>query len=408
MAMSETVVFLGKLGHGKTRLLNAICDTGFKSSMAARSCTTTIQRGRSKSYGIQVIDTPGFFSSSDTAGHTQCQKNALQCCPLSGVYLVVKIGRVDDMVGTLSTMMDFIGDDDVRIIITFVDAEWTSKEEDPIPDLVGLLDVSADNILAVGLKTRPRQIEEFIKATLHSPRYFQTDDDHEALVNTLHVGARKLFFTVDSIAAAQASAHPEDEKYLWILGAKLIEGAKELSPEDNLELVRKLEASTKLATSLEGENNRSCAATVLTSVLCRVKYPFQGLKRKAPPDTMLGQRPGGGSVYSTRGREEWNATSVVSHMLHKATTSHCDIPLGNTEAASAAATSINKKPEDRACSVSSTSVDVELEVAFQRLEVDDNRHQAQSPNTILGLLVCFCWSGNAKKRRLRYADEECC
>jgi GTP-binding protein EngB required for normal cell division len=85
----RTLVLVGKLGHGKTSVINRICGAHFLSQMGARSCTTSLQFGSTRKYGLRIVDTPGLYSSERIAEHVAIQKSALELTMLSGIYIVV-------------------------------------------------------------------------------------------------------------------------------------------------------------------------------------------------------------------------------------------------------------------------------------------------------------------------------
>ncbi|KAL7558009.1 hypothetical protein ACA910_005491 [Epithemia clementina (nom. ined.)] len=156
----RNVVLLGRLGHGKTLQVNKMCGTNHASSSGAESCTQTVQYGISKKHEMFVIDTPGIGSSKNTGAHIAAQKVALESIPISGVYVVVKHApRVDDLALKVEPVMDFLGTDDVRIIVTHAD---TASNHDDKPDEVARnqevlraslseqLGVSASNIAMFG------------------------------------------------------------------------------------------------------------------------------------------------------------------------------------------------------------------------------------------------------------------
>ena len=177
MITPPTVVALvGKLGHGKTLLLNKVAGTSFLSNMGARSCTRTLQFGYSRQNRITVVDTPGFCASDDVAAHIAAQKLALEGTALSGIYHVVKYGRSDEIAELLSKTMNFIGSDDIRIIITYGDTVRDQEGYNPNAlkaDLSSMLDVPVNHIVIVGRDTMGQTVENFIASTLHEPREFQ-------------------------------------------------------------------------------------------------------------------------------------------------------------------------------------------------------------------------------------------
>jgi len=119
----NTIILVGKVGHGKTFILNKICGTVYQSEMCARSCTRVLQCDCTILHGITVIDTPGFYSSEKIKSHTANQREAIEQNELSGIYVVIKFGRSDEMAETLNKIMNFVGDEGIRIIMTHVDSD---------------------------------------------------------------------------------------------------------------------------------------------------------------------------------------------------------------------------------------------------------------------------------------------
>jgi GTPase SAR1 family protein len=203
------VALVGKVGHGKTLLLNKLTGSRFESNMKARSCTRTLQHGLAQDLGIMVVDTPGFCASDDVAAHIAAQKLALEGTPLSGIYIIVKFGRADDIGEMADKIMKFIGNDDVRIIITFADTvsgEDGYNTTEMKDRLHKMLEISQDHIAIVGKDTPKRKIEDFIFATLHSPKHFHISDEQVALISSLCVSTRHFNKRIESIYARIAAA----------------------------------------------------------------------------------------------------------------------------------------------------------------------------------------------------------
>lgn len=130
--LSLTIVALvGKVGHGKTMLLNKLTGKRFPSNMGARSCTRTLQFGYTPKNEILVVDTPGFYASEDIAAHIAAQKLALENRELSGIFVVVKYARADEMAETTTNLMGFFGSDDLRIIVTHDDVARVEQGYNP-------------------------------------------------------------------------------------------------------------------------------------------------------------------------------------------------------------------------------------------------------------------------------------
>lgn len=278
MEKSHTIVVIGKLGHGKTHLVNKLCNTAFQSVMCAESCTRENQFGISAKHGFTVIDTPGFGSSHDTSGHIRAQQEALEGQLLSGIYVVVKYGSPSDMAESLNRLMDFAGSDDVRIIVTYWD---TVQEGDGVDapalkqELTNLVSVPIHHILLVGKDSAASAIEDFVFSTLHDPRQFRVEREQVVFAASLTVGARrythdlnvaqtKLRLACNAIQRLNQSSSQTEREELAVTAihdtaqtmvhhtmSDILKQAKqELTPEALQELRRKIQ--TGLVTELEG------------------------------------------------------------------------------------------------------------------------------------------------------------
>ena len=196
---SRNVVLLGKVGHGKTRVLNHLCGTDFASSMSATSCTREIQIGASLYHRLCVVDTPGFYSSDDVDLHSQAQRKALENDLISGVYAVIKYSSSSEIAEVANRLMDFVGEDDIRIIITHADTVEELEISDLKTDLYSLLDIPCCNITVIGKQTSREEIESFVFSTLHSPRHLEVSKDQMAAVASLSVGARQFNKEIDAL-----------------------------------------------------------------------------------------------------------------------------------------------------------------------------------------------------------------
>jgi GTP-binding protein EngB required for normal cell division len=199
MVDERTVAVLGKLGHGKTRIVNALCKTTYASEMSVRSCTTKLQWGRTNS-GIRVIDTPGFYSSEDIEKHISSQILALEDTMLSGIYVVVKLGRADEIIDTLNKVMDFVGDDDIRVILSFAESQSDDDINDVMQHITDMLDLPSEMMIAIGKDTDADVIERFLESTLHPPKTFQVNPEHRVYMASQCIGARQFNGSFDAIA----------------------------------------------------------------------------------------------------------------------------------------------------------------------------------------------------------------
>ena len=219
-ANTNSVLLTGTIGSGKTYILNKVCGTSFASNMCAESCTREIQEGKACRSGIRVLDTPGFYSTKDSAGHSEKQRTALEQNALSGVYIVVKFGRSDEMAETVNKIMDFVGDD-VRIIITHCDflcQADSGVDMEPITlRLSSLVDVDLPFILPIGKHTAGHEIEDFFFSTLHAPLQHELTELQLASVHDQCVGARRFNKAMQEVhakiqAASEACQEMSDSK----------------------------------------------------------------------------------------------------------------------------------------------------------------------------------------------------
>lgn len=120
MTAQQVITLFGRQGHGKLTMINKVTGSRFLVSSGARSYTTHLQFKKTLRHGILCVDTPGFHASQDVAQHVACQKIALEDVSLSGVYVVVKHARADDISEMLGNVMDFLGED-VQIIVAHED-----------------------------------------------------------------------------------------------------------------------------------------------------------------------------------------------------------------------------------------------------------------------------------------------
>lgn len=203
----RNVVLLGKVGHGKTTMMNKICGSRYPAGMGARSLTEHVQVANIQ--GLAVIDTPGFYSSTDVTGHVAAQKVALEGLPLSGVYLVVKYGRADDIAELANTIMDAVGCDDVRIAITHEDVASNQAGFDPLElrrTLSSTLDIDEDKICSFGKNSPASVMTAFIRRTLHQPRHFTMSREQQGMIAALGVGSRKMNRPINAVFAKIVAA----------------------------------------------------------------------------------------------------------------------------------------------------------------------------------------------------------
>jgi GTP-binding protein EngB required for normal cell division len=196
-AMERTIILLGKVGHGKTHLFNKLCGRSQRSTMIAGTCTREIFDGRSLVWKMRVIDTPGFFGTSNVAEtHIQAHRQVIESNDLTGLYLVVKCGAPGDMAECINHLMNFVGSDDVRLIVTHMDVVYPRQTQADVESMIlslsNLVGVSRSRIIGVRKDTNALAIEHFIFRNCHLPRRIRIDEEQLHYATYLTVGARRF------------------------------------------------------------------------------------------------------------------------------------------------------------------------------------------------------------------------
>ena len=202
MDRQRHIVFMGKVGHGKTRLMNQLTNSCFASSAAASSCTRQIQLAKITESNMYIIDTPGFYSSEDVTEHINAQFDAFRR-PISGVYAVIRLGAPSEMAEVANRMMDFTGEEDIRVICTYLDTvenEVGFDGDKVATELSDLLDIPKRNVALIGMTTDIFAIREFIFGSTHEPRMIKVSKDQRAVATSLSVGNRKFNKEIDDLS----------------------------------------------------------------------------------------------------------------------------------------------------------------------------------------------------------------
>lgn len=210
--LEKSVALLGKLGHGKTRILNAVCGTYHASRGGTKSVTRTIELGISKRHGICFLGTPGLGPTEDVAQHIGAQKLALEFSPLSGVYLVIKCGRDADMIDEqIFDIIDMVGEEMIRIIVTHSDVEAQKEgyNEVELKHSIGhLAGIDVKNIIIVGLETNPQEIDDFVnETTLSQPKEIKLDPEEISKLAIRSHASRNLTRIIRDIYGKIDAAH---------------------------------------------------------------------------------------------------------------------------------------------------------------------------------------------------------
>ena len=129
----NNIIMFGRIGHGKTTLLNKACNTNFKTAESGYSCTRDIQYAYTIKGNMAIIDFPGLGSTKDTVDHLKIQKNTLKVIPVRMICFVIKYdNRYCDLIQELSTMLSIFYNyiDNITIIVTHSEnAKLVEKEE---------------------------------------------------------------------------------------------------------------------------------------------------------------------------------------------------------------------------------------------------------------------------------------
>ncbi|CAB9505001.1 hypothetical protein SEMRO_216_G089270.1 [Seminavis robusta] len=159
--------------------------------------------GYNDEHGIFVIGTPGYGSSEDVAAHVAAQKLAVEGTPLSGVYAVIKYEyRADLIVAQVEPLMDFLGTDEVRVIVTHTDT--APPGADP-PEALGAkvadrLGIRKEHITFIEKDTEGCVLAQFIARTLHEPIEFKVSSTQIAALTGLS-GIRKYNKPINLVLA---------------------------------------------------------------------------------------------------------------------------------------------------------------------------------------------------------------
>lgn len=164
------VLFLGQSGHGRTFLIQKLRTTALGTTLSLQNA-------------------PAFAPKN-----AQQLKESLEEGELSGIFLVVRSGRADEMAHVVTQMMDFIdADDGIRIIATFEDIvrdqdgyDWSETRN----HLSGLLSVDMDHIYSVGEDTSAEEVHAFVCGTLHKSRTYEINDMQVKALSTREVQIR--------------------------------------------------------------------------------------------------------------------------------------------------------------------------------------------------------------------------
>lgn len=197
MTSPIAVALMGKVGHGKTHVLNKVCGTHHASHGGAASVTRVVELGYSRNKRIALVGTPGLGATEDVARHVANQKLALEYTPLSGVYLIIKCGRDGDMIDDqINDIIDMVGEESIRIIITHADVEERKEgyDEKVVKRSVSrLADIPEEFVKVISITSTADEIEEFIESTLlQQPKAIELKIDQVARLGSHSKQTRRI------------------------------------------------------------------------------------------------------------------------------------------------------------------------------------------------------------------------
>ena len=134
---------------------------------------------------------------------------ALEGTALCGVYAVIKYeSRADNVGRNVELIMDFLGSDDVRVIITHADHANPEDGYDKVEFVTAVakyLEIPSRHITMVGKDTRGDEIATFIASSLHAPHTFEVTPAQLAAVSSLS-GIRKYNKPINKLIAKLKAA----------------------------------------------------------------------------------------------------------------------------------------------------------------------------------------------------------
>lgn len=128
----KNIVLIGKVGIGKTTLLNRICDCKFETSDRGYSCTKQIQYNFTTKHDLVIIDFPGLKATRDAGSNLKIQITALKNLPIKMICLMIEYStRDDDFERELSEMLGMFEEykENITIIITKCEGISMTREE---------------------------------------------------------------------------------------------------------------------------------------------------------------------------------------------------------------------------------------------------------------------------------------
>src|SRR3989338_1214196 len=103
---TNNVVFFGKVGNGKTTLVNLMTGENFKALAFGESCTRQMQHAKIKYSDMMAVDLPGTEATEDIIEHLNVQLTILRSIPVFLICLVLEASsRTDSIIGELGRLV---------------------------------------------------------------------------------------------------------------------------------------------------------------------------------------------------------------------------------------------------------------------------------------------------------------
>lgn len=156
------VVPIGKVGHGKSTLVEKVTGITGISSSAAESFTRCSQAFPSECEQLVMIDTPGSNARKFRVESNIWIAHALNYAPVSLILIVVKADtRIDNTLEDVQAFTECFADleDHVAVCVTHMDkVQWTREDFSPIL----LSDAGIDHVMYVDLETPSAEVRNSI------------------------------------------------------------------------------------------------------------------------------------------------------------------------------------------------------------------------------------------------------
>lgn len=184
---SKTNVFLfGKVGSGKTFLINHLCDKEFETRKRGFSCTHTVQHSFSINYSLIIVDFPGIKSAKNIMLHLRMQKVALSTIPVRMICFVIKNERIDDILNQINDLKKIFFNYLNNVVLVITNSEDCDKDEQKDISHIIQKKTNINNIFFTGESTNfNRLCKEFYLLQKNMINYPSLSISLENIVKTI-------------------------------------------------------------------------------------------------------------------------------------------------------------------------------------------------------------------------------